>query len=126
MRVKFAAVGMENWVQKLKVIQGRINKEIVSIYEESAQNIYHRARAKAQVDTGAMRAHVKVEIKNINKKSISILIYDDVINEYGTPYAKFLEFGTSRMKAYPFLYPSMEYETPIIKSRLLRLKNKLK
>ncbi len=54
-----------------------------------------------QVQTGRLRSSLTHEITNTK---------DTITTEIGTNvvYSKYLEFGTSRMSPYPFLFPALE------------------
>ena len=117
--------GITKTLKSLKNKSEKLTTEMHKIHEESVKNMYHRARAMARIDTGAMRAHVKIKIVKKSRTQIIIIIFDDVLNKQGVNYAKFIEFGTKKMRAYPFLFPAMEYERPVIRSRLRRMIKKL-
>lgn len=61
------------------------------------------AKELAPVNTGFLKA------------SISSNVYDDYGEVVaGTEYAKFLEFGTFKMVAQPFMHPALEYNRKFI------------
>ena len=124
-RLKMNAVGLNNLIKRIDKKRTKINKEIQNVFDDSSKNIYHRARALARVDTGQMRAHIKIRVTNRNNSMISILIYDDVKNRQGVNYSFFIEHGTIKMRAYPFLFPSLEYERPVLISRLRKALRKI-
>ena len=67
------------------------------IVERQAKINVSQSTGHPQVQTGRLRASI---IHEVNKDSVSI--GSNVI------YSKYLEFGTSKMPPYPFLFPAVE------------------
>lgn len=77
--------------------------------------IQHRASAVGEypaTDTGELIASIAVEI-DTNKLGASV--------QATAPHAKYLEFGTSKMRARPFLQPSAEATRPRMKAFLRKM-----
>lgn len=66
------------------------------------------------VDTGALQSSIKTKIVD-NGKSITGSIYVDS-GSVAAEYAKFIEFGTSRMPARPFMRPALMLNEEWIKA----------
>jgi HK97 gp10 family phage protein len=62
---------------------------------EIAKDILHDAQMHAPVDTGALKASGHIED---NGKTVSVV--------FDVSYARYVEFGTSKMRAQPFLTPA--------------------
>ena len=77
------------------------------IYEKYNPRRTHRSSAPGQApasDTGNLVSQIKVRQKNP----------DEVVVESNALYSAFLEFGTSKMLARPFLFPATERSRPKI------------
>lgn len=77
------------------------------IYEKYNPRRTHTASAPGQApasDTGNLVS--QIQVKSPNKNEVNV--------ESGASYSKFLEFGTSKMLARPFLFPAFEKSRPKI------------
>ena len=77
------------------------------IYEKYNPRRTHRASAPGEApasDTGNLVRNIRV--RNENKDLVKV--------ESNAPYSSFLEFGTSKMLARPFLFPATERSRPKI------------
>lgn len=79
--------------------------------QRSLLNIQRGAKERCPVDTGRLRASIATETTD---DGLSGVVGTNV--EYGP----FVEFGTSRMVAQPYLFPSWEEERPQFIERLRR------
>ena len=70
---------------------------IADFLKKSALYVEGSAKEKAPVDTGRLRASISSKVKATEA-------------EIGTPvfYAPFVEFGTKRMRAQPYLIPALQ------------------
>jgi len=77
-------------------------KKVAKQISESALNIQREAKRRCPVDTGALR------------NSITVDFYGDMSAQIGPhmPYAQYVEFGTRKMRAQPYLFPAYEEEKP--------------
>lgn len=112
-------------IKKISKKEKKIPQEIRNIFISAKANIRNRSKALALVDTGEMRRHVKVKITKNSKVKIGLIVYDDVVNKYGTNYAKYIEGYDNKLGKKPFLKPSLDYEIPIIRSKIIRTMKKL-
>lgn len=87
---------------RLDEIQGEKEKRAGEIVRSTAFEIQAIAQINAPVDTGALRSSIETVITG----AMSAIIQDGV--EYGI----FVELGTSRMAAQPFLTPAVEQVRP--------------
>lgn len=67
----------------------------------SADRIAEKARQLAPVDTGALRGSIEA-VSVTTGKSAEVRV--------GVPYAAYVEYGTYKMAAQPFLSPAVEQE----------------
>ena len=92
--------GLKKLLDVLEKIPKELDGDVGAILEGNAQEIELEAKRLAPVDTGKLRQSIKTE-------SISPTTYSIKANATGlAPYAPFVEFGTRKMGAQPFLYPA--------------------
>jgi HK97 gp10 family phage protein len=84
-----------------------VEREVV----RSLVNIQRGAKERCPVDTGRLRNSIAVDL---DEDRLSGGVGTDV------EYAPFVEHGTSKMAAQPFLFPAFEEERPQIVERLRR------
>jgi HK97 gp10 family phage protein len=77
----------------------------------SALKVQAGAKVRCPVDTGRLRNSIAVEIQD---EGLSALVGTNV------EYAPFVEFGTSRQRPQPYLFPAYEEEHPQFVERLRR------
>lgn len=88
--------------------KARIGEERLSqVIAESALNIQREAKHIAPIRTGNLRNSIQAEIE---KEKAYVKAY--------APYAHYVEYGTSKMRARPYMRPAVEKE----KARLRSLK----
>jgi len=83
--------------------------EVINFYDEKVEDAVERAcrlveadaKKDAPVDTGRLRASIRIEVERIEK--------DIVEGKVGTNvnYARYVEFGTSKQSAQPYLRPAL-------------------
>jgi HK97 gp10 family phage protein len=79
-------------------------EQVGAIVERQAKiNVSKSPPEHPQVQTGRLRSSI---IHQVTKDG------DDIVAEIGTNvvYSKYLEFGTSKMPAYPWLFPAVEFK----------------
>lgn len=78
--------------------------QLKSALRRSAKPIVKEARTRAPKDTGAMAKSIKVRTMTRTRVPAAISIGPDAEHFYG----RFPEFGTSKIKATPFLRPAWD------------------
>jgi HK97 gp10 family phage protein len=78
--------------------------QLQDVLRKSARNVERGGKERSPVDTGANRASIQVFEDNIRNL--------EVVVGPTTEYAAFLEFGTVRMAARPYMTPALEAERP--------------
>lgn len=74
----------------------KIEAEVTDVLESTAKAVAKDARANAPVDTGRLRGSITTEMDG-----------DTAIVRATAPYAVYVELGTSRAAAQPFLKPAL-------------------
>lgn len=92
---------------KLDAIIARLPGNRDKIVRATASHILGEARKRAPVATGALRDNSEV------------VIGDGYTNvEFRQEYAAYVELGTHKMAAQPFLTPAVEAETKLLENRI--------
>jgi HK97 gp10 family phage protein len=85
------------------------------IVQETIFAIETGAKIKCPVDTGALRASIQSEMTGETAGQVATNI----------EYSKFVEYGTSRMAAQPWLTPAAEYERRHFMKKMQDLESRL-
>jgi HK97 gp10 family phage protein len=101
--------GMEQTKRLLAMVPPEATKTVVREIRRSTLNVQAGAKRRAPVDTGRLRNSIATAYENGGLRGI-----------VGTnvEYAKFVEFGTRRTRAHPFMHPAFEEEWPRFVARL--------
>lgn len=75
----------------------------------------NRGRVRAPVDTGFLRASITVDPVTFNGTDVSIEVGPEA------NYGAFVEYGTSRAGAQPFMEPAVDEVTPLLEKALTDL-----
>jgi HK97 gp10 family phage protein len=95
---------------RIKKIGQTATGDIEQALVNSALFVERDAKIKAAVDTGRLRSSLTHTEENFGSDSPAVLVGTDV------EYAKFVEFGTSKQAAKPYLYPALiENKSKILK-----------
>jgi HK97 gp10 family phage protein len=112
MKMKMDLGGLNDLLSNLSEIEQSKKDEVSQIVKETAFKIQAGAKQFSPVDTGNLKRNIKVEISA-----------DEMSAKVGTKsedveYAHYVEFGTSKAPAQPFLHPAAEEEYPEYIKRL--------
>lgn len=86
------------WKSTIPQAQKRTRKELAALVARTAFKIEQRAKILAPVDTGNLRRSIQTAFEG----DLTAVVF--VAAEYGI----YVEFGTRRMRAQPFLLPAAE------------------
>ncbi len=98
MQVEINLLNVEEFRERMEKASEESRKAIGKVVASAALSVESGAKRRCPVDTGRLRASIHTEIEDEFKATVGT----DV--EYG-PY---VEFGTVRMAAQPFLFPAVE------------------
>lgn len=82
-------------------VEERLKRKIAGRLARIALEIEGEAKRLAPVDTGNLKSSLRTE--KADPDGLSVLV-----GSFGVNYAAYQEFGTSRMKAQPYLRPAVE------------------
>lgn len=105
MKMNMNIKGLDKLIKNIQDYETDKKSEVSQIVKETAYKIQAGAKQRAAVDTGHMKRNIKV----FEESETSALVgckADDV------EYALYVETGTSKTPAQPFLFPSTEDERP--------------
>jgi len=102
--VEFRVTGLDDMLKWIDDIPDKLQIELSRALDEAAENVRETASDMAPVRTGFLRASVVIfEVEQWVRK-ISATAH----------YASFVEFGTIRMAAKPFMRPALHSSIPQI------------
>lgn len=82
-------------------IDNSIVPELRTIVKNNGIQLTQGAQKRSPVDTGALRRSIRLSLENGNLKAVV---------KTNVHYAKFVEYGTIRQKAQPFMRPSFRVQ----------------
>lgn len=91
---------------RLPTIAAELRPRVSAAVKQAAEVIADDARAR--VELGPPPDHIKDNINVQRKEAAGYLVVVDVADPKGRPYPYWVEFGSSRAPAYPFLIPAVE------------------
>jgi HK97 gp10 family phage protein len=109
-RVAFKLDGAEQVKAKLVDLSEKTEQKMKEAVGEAGLNIQRNAKLVCPVDTGTMRNSIMVDFQGLTA----------TVHTY-IPYAPYVEFGTFRMRAQPYLTPAAKQEEPRFLQRLIRI-----
>lgn len=95
--------GIKETVAEISLRDRRVREAVKHQVGESALKIQEEAKKRAPVDTGALRNSITVDFY---EQGLAAQIGPHM------PYAPYVEHGTRKMAARPFLSPAFEAERP--------------
>ncbi len=93
--------GQKEIAARLKKISQAATNDIEQALVNSALFVERDAKVKAPVDTGRLRSSLTHAEENFGSDTPAVTVGTSV------EYAKFVEFGTTRQSAKPYLYPAL-------------------
>nr|WP_278377190.1 HK97-gp10 family putative phage morphogenesis protein [Brucella anthropi] len=126
-------IGLESLKRKLLAIPEQAKAEIRKAMETSAEEIVRFAKSLAPVDTGDLQMSISWTWGDApdgtmilgrvvgDKNDLVITIYAGGSEAY---WARWVEFGTSKMKAQPFFLPAYRANRKRVRGRITRGINK--
>jgi len=103
--------GLEELISKLNGLPDKLETKVVrAAIRKGAILMRDKARDKVPVDTGTLKKSIKIRNNRSEKGIISFKIGPTSDKKKGTDvfYGRFVEFGTSKMAAKPFMRPALD------------------
>lgn len=95
--------GQRALTRVLDQYEARVRRAVIQVIATFALAVEAGAKRNAPVDTGNLRATIRTDLERLATDLVALVVA-------GASYAAFVEFGTSRMSAKPFLFPALEAE----------------
>ena len=92
--------GVDETIKRMKKFANDVQKAIIDGMDESTRIVLRTAREIVPVDTGKLQSSMR---RKITRKRVW---FTGTVGAY-TKYAYYVEFGTSKMAAKPYLWPSV-------------------
>ena len=93
----FGLTGVSGLLLRMATVVGSIKRRVDEEVATTALLVETEAKRRCPVDTGRLRSSITTE-----RKGLTLSVGSNV------KYAPFIEFGTRRMAAQPFLFPAAE------------------
>lgn len=90
------------------------NKILEQATEEAAKIVMEDAVANVAVDTGKLRAHIRLKHMKLKRKTQN----GWCINTKGVRYGFAVEYGTTKIKAQPFMRPAFDKNEAAVKAKI--------
>lgn len=100
--ISFSIEGFDELVKALAKFPDDAAEVMASSVMQGALIVQDDAKVRCPVDTGTLKRSIHSEFEEQTPNSASAVVGTDV--EYG----KYVEFGTSRMSAQPYLRPAVD------------------
>lgn len=115
MKITVEIKGIEKLVYEIRKLQSDVRKKVEKLIVQAGVKTQKGARMRVPVRTGALRNSIQMsKYANIVK-----------VGAY-MPYASFVEYGTRKMKARPYLTPSYEEALKELNQELKRVVGDIK
>jgi len=119
MQVKAELLGADRLIARLGRASDRIDPETVDGLNQVADRVVEDAKATVRVDTGSLQKSIRKQhhVSQGHIHSISVSSGGYIVNPKTArivDYARYLEYGTSRMPPYPFMVPALERNRPFL------------
>lgn len=100
--------------RKLKTLESKIEKKITrQALRAGAKIVVKEAKLRAPVDSGELKSKIKVWALKRSRRRIGVLVGTSATMYTGDQfYGAFVEYGTSKMAARPWLAPAAEAKGP--------------
>ena len=97
---------------------GRVGRDMANVIRKGAADIQRDAKILAPVDTGNLRNSISTTITGDGRTNRMSAEIGPTAN-----YGIYLEFGTSKMRAQPYLFPATDRHEPAILAAMEQVAN---
>ncbi|MDH5440566.1 MAG: HK97 gp10 family phage protein [Candidatus Bathyarchaeota archaeon] len=119
MEVKIELLGADRFIARLGRASDRIGPETLDGLNQVADRIVEDAKATVRVDTGSLQRSIRKQhhVSQGHIHSIGVSAGGYMVNPKTgriVDYARYLEYGTSRMPPQPYMTPALEQNRPFL------------
>lgn len=111
MSVTYRVKGLESFVRQVQAKPRQARQAVDEELRRSSLRIERRAKIKAPVRTGYMRNGIFMEKVGQMRYKVTSPAH----------YSVYVELGTRKMRAQPFMGPAVKEETPILMANLRKM-----
>ena len=97
--------GVRKLQQAITDFEGRIDKETIKVLQTAAKRVRKRQKELAPVDDGDLKRSITFQIKGARWRRVA-----EIGPKLKKPYPMYQEYGTARMRANPYVQPSIAGE----------------
>ena len=124
MRLDIEIIGGQRLVAHLAEAIKNVDPKMKEALREVARKVVQDAKALCPVDTGSLRRSIRAEEypPQVSLYRIYVIAGGKIINpktRRKVDYASYVEYGTSRAPAQPFLRPALEQNRPLLREVLM-------
>ena len=128
MEVKVELLGADRLIARLGRASNGIDSETVEGLNQVADRIVEDAKATVRVDTGSLQTSIRKQhhVSQGHIHAIGVSAGGYIVNPKTgriVNYARYLEYGTSRMPPRPYMTPALEQNRPFL---VLLLRDRLR
>lgn len=114
--------GLEGLKAYTRDIQKKVDKEIPATLEKVGQRLVKEVKFRTPVDTGLLRSSIGWSVVRIAEGWR--LIFGSGVKKQDVPYAPYVEYGTPKMQAIPYLRSTWSDKKKIVGNALRRAMNR--
>lgn len=92
--------GLKDAMRRIDNFMVRLEPTTFAVLQEVAKELVEDAKGYAPTRTGFLRSNIQIIDEDRSKK--------EIIVASSAPYSGFVEFGTSKARAQPFMQPAVE------------------
>jgi HK97 gp10 family phage protein len=112
MSMEMRVIGIDQFISRLQQLDQRVRSNARDAVNASVLEGQQMAMALSPVRSGYLRSRNQIHAAGGLTNVILYELYNDA------PYARFVEWGTRKMRAHPFMTPAVEYARMRLARRL--------
>lgn len=114
--ITIAVDGVDEILRELRKAETSAREDVIEILRDEGKKLRDKAKADAPVYAGLLRAGIR---SSLSKKKLQATVSaGGRVRGQSTFYAKFVEFGTKKKPARPYLYNNARAAEPGVENRL--------
>lgn len=114
----FEVFGVREWAADLRSSSGRVGAAASLAVRKTAADVERDAKINAPVDTGALKNSIGTTLTGDGRHGSMTATIGPTVN-----YGIFVELGTSKMGAQPYLFPAADRHAPTFLAALAQIRD---
>ncbi|MEK6479608.1 HK97-gp10 family putative phage morphogenesis protein [Catalinimonas sp. 4WD22] len=99
-KIYISKTHLRDFSRKIDKANSHVKEQVKKEFQMATLEVETKAKQRVPVDTGRLRSSIQSDFSNIGKFLTRVFT--------NVEYSKWIEFGSSRMKAKPFLNPAFQ------------------